>query len=323
MDIKEIGFSEASHLQGKIAYSGSKSICTNFCASKFLVYHQDRRESDFKTIFLSGTHENSSFVFPLSFSIAQPDKLVSHLGSPYAGVCIDSDRPEKIKDVYDLCFREINSRFPSFASIEIRLPPSVVSEFTPLHEWALWSLGCTTSVMYLGRYFTPMSELKFNRNRRRRMDKIEKSRMNIAIKQILSDEAYELVINNRTKRHSVLPTHTAEDFRRISDCVPGMLSAFEISHSVDICAVAIIFEDTEFATIQYLAGSDCSFECGSQDLLVERLIENFKLSQKILLFGTSTEPQQNHITINSGLDKFKESFGALPYASSRFTKTWN
>jgi hypothetical protein len=102
-----------------------------------------------------------------------------------------------------------------------------------------------------------------------------------------------------------------------------MLSTYEISHSEDICAVAIIFEDIKFATIQYLAGSDCSFECGSQDLLVEKLISNFKSSNKILLFGTSTEPHQNHKTINSGLDNFKESFGALPYVSSRFTKVWN
>lgn len=323
MLVKEIGFKEASNLQGKIARPRSSSICTNFCKSEFLFYHKSCRQSDFKTVFLSGTYENSNFVLPLSFSTSQPDKLVSHLGSPYAGVCIDSDRPEKIRDVYELCFQEVSKRFPNITSLEIRLPPSVVSEFTPLHEWALWSLGCTTAVMYLGRYFTPINELNFNRNRRRRMNKIDKSGMTIKLNQIPSKEAYELITNNRTKRYSVLPTHTAEDFERIEECVPGMLSTYEISHSVDICAVAVIFQDTKFSTIQYLAGSDCSFECGSQDLLVEKLMENFKSLNKILLFGTSTEPHRNHTTINSGLDKFKESFGAIPYVSSRFTKTWN
>jgi hypothetical protein len=323
MLVEEVSFKEASNLQGQIARPGSSNICTNFCKSDFLVYHQSRGQSELKTVFLSGSYENSDFVLPLSFSIAQPDKIVSHLGSPYAGVCIDSNQPEKIKDVYELCFEEVSEMFPSIASLEFRLPPSAVSEFTPLHEWALWSLGCTTAAMYLGRYFLPMSDLKFNRNRRRRMDKIEKSSMRITCMQVPSNEAYELLLTNRTKRHSVVPTHTMEDFVRIHECVPGMLSTYEISHSADICAVAIIFEDEKFATIQYLAGSNCSFDCGSQDLLVEKLMANFKSSNKILLFGTSTEPHQKHKTINAGLDNYKESFGALPYVSSRFTKVWN
>ena len=298
MTFEELNFKDASSLQAQIAGPGSRSICTNFCKSSFLSYHNDRREPEIKTTFLSGTYEKSRFVLPLSYSLEDPAKLVSHLGSPYAGICIDSDQPKKIKDVYELCFKVVSQKFPKSVSLEFRLPPTVVSQSTPLHEWALWSLGCTTTAMYLGRYFTPTSQFGFNRNRKRRMEKIDKSGMRIRSIQVPSNEAYELLVKNRANRHSVVPTHTLDDLERIEECVPGMLKTFEISHSIEICAVAIIFEDANFATIQYLAGSDCSFECGSQDLLVEELIKNYKLSNKNLLFGTSTEPDQEHKSIN-------------------------
>jgi len=322
LTVEELSFEEASRRQSQIVGPGSRAICTKFCNSNFLSYHNGHNDFDFKTIFLGGSYENSLFVLPLSFSIADPDKFVSHLGSPYAGMCINSDQPQKIKSAYELCFRVINENFPNISSLEIRLPSSVICESTPAHEWALWSLGYIPTVMYLGRYFTPTDDLKFNRNRRRRMGKIDKSTMDMAFSEVPSPDVYELLVQNREKRHSVLPTHTLADLQRIESCVPGTIKTHLVRHSVDICSAAIIFEDAKFATIQYLAGSDCSFQCGSQDVLVQELIAGYKFSNKKLLFGTSTEPNQNHRTINSGLDNFKESFGASAYVSSRLTKAW-
>jgi hypothetical protein len=323
MSIEELSFEDASRRQSQIAGQDSKSICTNFCKGSFLRYHKDRGDSNFSTIFLSGTCENSSFILPVSFLLTDPDNLVSHLGSPYAGMCINSDQPEKIKNAYDLCFRKINEKFPNISSLEIRLPPAVIRKSTPIHEWALWSLGCRTKAMYLGRYFSSTNNLKINRNRRRRIGKIDKSNMEIIFSKTPSPEAFEILIENREKRHSVAPTHTLEDLQRIESCIPGTLKSYRVQHSTNICSVAIIFEDSEFATIQYLAGSNCSFKCGSQDLLVQELIDIYLASKKILLFGTSTEPYQNHQTINSGLDNYKGSFGANAYVSSRLTKTWD
>jgi hypothetical protein len=323
LKIEELSLIEASRQQNQIAVPGSIAICTTFCKSDFLSYHNFQEESDFTTLYLGGSYESSAFLLPISFSNAAPNKVVSHLGSPYAGLCINSDQPLKIRGAYELCFDWIIQKFHSISSLEIRLPPSVVSQSTPIHEWALWSLGFTPSVMYLGRYFTPRNELRFNRNRRRRIDKIDRSNMKIEFSKIPSPEVYGLLAENRKKRHSVIPTHTLGDLRQIEDCVPGTLKTFSVRHFSNICAVAIVFEDTKFATIQYLAGNDCSFECGSQDVLVQELVKNFKSSNKVLLFGTSTEPNQNHQTVNSGLDTYKESFGAIPYVASRLTKVWN
>lgn len=323
MSLEVLSFEDALIRQSQIACKDSKSICTNFCKSSFLSYHKDRSDSNFSTIFLSDTCENNSFILPVSFLLTDPNNLVSHLGSPYAGMCINSDQPEKIKSAYDLCFSTINKMFPNISSLEIRLPPAIVCKSTPIHEWALWSLGCTTKVMYLGRYFSSTNKLKLNRNRNRRIDKIDKSNMEIIFNKTPSSEAFKVLIENRKKRHSVAPIHTLEDLQRIESCIPGILKSFQVRHSSKICSVAIIFEDSEFATIQYLAGSDCSFECGSQDLLVLHLIENYLATHKFLLFGTSSEPFQNHRTINSGLDNYKGSFGANAYVSSRLTKVFD
>ncbi len=81
--------------------------------------------------------------------------------------------------------------------------------------------------------------------------------------------------------------------------------------------MAIIFKDRSFNTLQYLAGSDCSFKCGSQDYLVDLLIQESKVSKQFLLMGTSTIPVDGHRELNEGLDAYKTSFGGLPYKSDR------
>jgi hypothetical protein len=323
LTVEELSFEEAAHCQGQIAGHSSKSICTIFCKSDFLRYHENSRASDIKTIFLGGSHENSHFVLPLSSRLTEPDKFVSHLGSPYSGMCINSDQPEKIKGAYELCFHLIREKFPNTSSLEIRLPPSVLCPSTPAHEWALWSLGYIPTVTYFGRYFSPATELNLNRNRRRRIDKIDVAGIEIKIGDVPSPAVYEILVENRRIRHSTTPIHTLEDLQRIEECLPDTLRTYWTQHSGKICSVAIIFQDLNFVTIQYLAGSECSFDCGSQDLLVLELIRKYSDSNKILLFGTSTEPGENHRVVNSGLDNFKESFGATAYISSRVVKSWN
>lgn len=314
-----ISVSEAFSIQERISRSGNNSICTRFCSSSFLDYHNQQTNQEFETSYLAGSVDGIKYLLPISHSKDKTRNVVSsHAGSPYAGLCINSNSPDVIKRAYRACIEYLEKSALGFELIEMRIPPVLVSSAVSSHEWALWSLGFQASSIYLGRYFPKNYPISMNRNRRRRINKIDRSGFDIESHDLPSTTEYELLCKNRKLRHDVKPTHNHRDFETIHNNVPGMVETFSISHDKEICAVAIVFHDSTFSTIQYLAGSQCSFSCGSQDLLVIRIVNEVEKSNKSLIFGTSTEPSLDHTEINEGLDDYKSSFGAIPYSSTRF-----
>lgn len=319
MNPEFISHSEAFTIQNKIPGSGYKTICTRFCSISFLDYHHQKMNQDFETKYLAGSVDGIDYLLPISSSNNKNSKIVSsHAGSPYAGLCINSDNPDVIKRAYAACIESLKKSNLGLEQLEIRVPPVLVNSAVSTHEWALWSLGFQASSIYLGRYFTNINSISMNRNRRRRINRIDSSKFSINNHDLPSATEYELLYKNRKSRHKVEPTHSHREFEIIQNNVPGMVETYSISHDNETCAVAIVFHDSTFSTIQYLAGSVCSFSCGSQDLLVIEIVKNLEKNKKPLIFGTSTEPSFGHTAINVGLDDYKSSFGAIPYTSTRF-----
>ena len=306
--------------QAKIFENGNNSICTNFCQATFLDYHSNSKDSKIVSQYLKGSIEGNDFVFPYNVqnTIDRGTKVFSHSGSPYGGLCIDSSSTRIIKLAYEEIIAWIKNNIKDRSSLEVRLPPAILSDYVSAHEWSLWSLGFQTEVMYLGRYFKFENNPDYNRNRKRRLSKLLTDSFDLERMSIPNEDAFEILIKNRLDRHSSLPIHTISDFEKIEELNPGVLATLLLSHEGNPCSVAIIFKDKNFNTLQYLAGSECSFNCGSQDYLVDLLIQESKISKQFLLMGTSTIPVDGHRELNDGLDAYKTSFGGLPYKSDRF-----
>jgi hypothetical protein len=317
LTVEVVEFAAALKDQKIILATGSHNICTKFCSGSFLQYHQNESTGKFNSSFLAGEINQRRFVLPYSWGGDSSIKITSHIGSPYAGLCISSDSPDLIKQAYHECVETLKQEFKNIMEIEIRLPPTILSKASASHEWALWSLGFKPTTMYYGRYFEESAKHFLNRNRKRRISRIEIDRMRIESTNIPSADVFDVILSNRQNRHSVKPTHNLQDLEAIEDLLPGTLKTYYVIHDGAICSVAIIFQDQLFSTIQYLGGLECSFNCGSQDVLVQKIVETYTgLSQK-LLFGTSTEPSEGHRTLNQGLDQYKESFGPTGYTASR------
>jgi hypothetical protein len=275
-----------------------------------------------ENIYLSGSTGGIEYLLPLSISSSSDGlTIASHSGAPYGGLCIPTDSPEIIKEAYSACIQSIRDTYNEVKKLEIRIPPQLVSKAVDSHEWALWSLDFDNDVTYFGRYFSEENSLRPNRNRRRRITKINQSEFGIESHVGVLPSEFELLLKNRQLRHEAIPTHDLKDFENISKRIPGMVETYSIHHNDHLCAIAILFHDTEFSTIQYLAGTECSFLCGSQDLIVMKIVDHVVNAKKNLIFGTSTEPYSNHKVLNVGLDDYKSSFGAVPYTAKRFVKT--
>ena len=260
-------------------------------------------------------------VFPFNEKKGDFDsaRLVSHSGSPYCGLCIDSSDPEILKSAYAGVLEWFEENRSNYSEIEVRLPPKILAESVSSHEWALWSLHFRVEAMYFGRYLNPKTPSAYNRNRRRRLSKLTVDNFNLKPMSTPSQVAYEILVKNRMDRHAARPIHSINDLELIEKANPGTLKTFLLCHGQVPCSTLVIFADAQFSTLQYLAGSECSFTCGSQDYLVDHVISEARETDRILLFGTSTIPTSDHRAINSGLDIYKQSFGGLPYTASRFT----
>lgn len=321
MKTKFIDQESAFHAQRKILEKSISTICTRFCSINFLSYHTENNSSTFENIYLSGSIRGIEYLLPLSLSSSSDGlTIASHSGAPYGGLCISTESPEIIKEAYSACIQSIRDKYDNVKKIEIRIPPNVVSKVADSHEWALWSLDFENEITYFGRFFSEETLLRPNRNRRRRIAKIEQSEFRIDSHVSVLPVEFDLLLKNRQQRHEAVPTHDLQDFETISKRIPGMIETYSIHHKEHLCAIVILFHDKEFSTIQYLAGTECSFLCGSQDLLVIKVVETLLSVKKKIIFGTSTEPHSNHKVLNVGLDDYKSSFGAVPYTAKRYVK---
>lgn len=320
MKPKFVNQDSALQTQRKISEKSNSTICTRFCSVDFLSYHTEN-SSTLENTYLSGSVGGIEYLLPLSLSRSSDGlTIASHSGAPYGGLCISSDSPETIKEAYSACVQSIRDTYNEVKKIEIRIPPHLVSKAVDTHEWALWSLDFVNEMTYFGRFFSEENYLHLNRNRRRRLAKIDQSEFRIDSHVSVLPAEFELLLKNRQLRHEAIPTHDLKDFETISKRIPGMIETYSIHHEGHLCAIAILFHDKEFSTIQYLAGTECSFICGSQDLLVIRIVECLVNMKKKIIFGTSTEPYSNHKILNVGLDEYKSSFGAVPYTAKRYIK---
>ena len=294
----------------------NSNICTIFCSSKFLSYHNLKQNLEFdNSIVVGKLKDGKQYFFP--FTTDTSEIIKSHSGSPYASLCINSDEPRDIENAYVSIIDYFKQNYPRKKQIEVRLPPTIIKPLTELHSWILFSLGFKTELLYFGRALIPEKYEGVNRNRRRILSKINQEQVEFFRLLKVSDEAFDLLLKNRIDRHNVTPLHSKIDFENISNLLENSIKVIEAVHLDHLCAVGIIFQDKNFATLQYLAGTECSFQCGIQDLLVNEIIKEYLEANQILLFGTSTEPEYNHSKLNFGLDSYKKSWGLSPYTSSR------
>jgi len=309
----------ARTIQKVIFLQGGESICTKFCQSDFLDYHEKSPNSQVSPEFLVGNLAGNAYIFPFSTSKLETGstRITSHSGSPYGGVCVNNSDPTLIRAIYVEIFEWFRNKHLEEVTFEIRLPPSILYESVSAHEWALWSLGFQPEVVYLGRYFDGNTKRTYNRNRSRRISKLDRTRFKLENMSIPTRDGYQVLSDNRLGRHSVSPLHSLTDLALIEEQYPGTVSTLLVSHENYSCAIAIIFQDMRFSTLQYLAGSECSFNCGSQDILVDELIMQNGITKNLLLLGTSTNPDANHRELNHGLDMYKKSFGAATYSAHR------
>ena len=118
----------------------------------------------------------------------------------------------------------------------------------------------------------------------------------------------DLVSSALTSKHKVRPTHTAQEIELLAGRFPQYIRLFGAYCRELLCAGVLIYENTNVAHVQYIAGSDEAKREGALECVFDELLERQYATIRYFDWGISTE--QAGQWLNPGLVQNKESYGA-------------
>ena len=118
----------------------------------------------------------------------------------------------------------------------------------------------------------------------------------------------DLVSAGLTTKHNVAPTHTREEIELLAGRFPQNIRVFGAYRGGQLCAGVLVYENTNVAHTQYIAGTDEAKREGALECVFNELLERRYASIRYFDWGISTEQSGRYL--NAGLVQNKESYGA-------------
>ena len=117
-----------------------------------------------------------------------------------------------------------------------------------------------------------------------------------------------LVRSVLTTKYHVGPTHTGEEMGLLATRFPQNIRLFGAYRGEQLCAGVLVYENTNVAHAQYIAGTDEGKREGALECIFDELLERRYATIRYFDWGISTE--QEGQLLNPGLVQNKESYGA-------------
>jgi len=118
----------------------------------------------------------------------------------------------------------------------------------------------------------------------------------------------DLVSSGLTAKHNVAPTHTKEEIELLAARFPQNIRLHGAYRGEHLCAGVLVYENTNVAHVQYIAGEDDAKREGALECIFDDLLERRYATIRYFDWGISTE--QAGRWLNPGLVQNKESYGA-------------
>ncbi len=149
--------------------------------------------------------------------------------------------------------------------------------------------------------------ISFNRNRRRNLKKSQDNGLKVSRSDRFRD-FIEMENINLQNKYNTRATHTPREMELLASRFPDNIKLFVVGNEKEIISGVVVYESALVAHAQYQSSNLEGIDKRAIDLIFDFLINEYCPDQKYFSFGISTEKQGNYL--NSGLIKFKESFGA-------------
>lgn len=149
--------------------------------------------------------------------------------------------------------------------------------------------------------------LSYSKDRRWRLSQAKRNDLQIQ----LSDD-YEAFMHLEQEllehKYNTRPVHTAAEMLYLTRLFPENIRLFTVCKGGVMVAGCVVYETATVAHSQYMSATAAGREAGASDVLIDYLLKEAFAHKKFFSFGISTEQQGQHL--NTGLIRYKESFGA-------------
>ncbi|MFL0352236.1 GNAT family N-acetyltransferase [Xanthomarina sp. GH4-25] len=276
---------------------------TFLCHRDFMEYHQDRFED---ASFLIFQDEKLVAIFPAN---RKNELIYSHQGLTYGGLIVGKEASFKM--VLNT-FKSLLETCESFGMHEMIIKPTPRIYHThPSDEmdYLLFKLQAELIRRDLTLAINTAQPIDISAsNRKRGLKKAQKN--NLLVKEESDFNLFwnQILIPNLKAQHGVEPVHTLEDITKLQSNFPNNIRQFNVYKDNTIVAGTTVFETETVAHAQYISANNNKQELGSLDILFHELIHEVYKDKAFFDFGISNENQGKQI--NSGLQSWKESFGA-------------
>ena len=265
-------------------------------------YHADRFQDYSLIVF-----ENQKWVAVLPANIVE-NTLNSHQGLTYGGLIYDEKlKLESVIVVFKTILEFLKDN--QISKLNIKTIPNIYHK-KPAEE-IKYALFLANSKLTRCDSLSVLDLSKNNEIASGRIEGIKKGqKFNLEIREVEDLESFwnQILIPNLLAKHNAKPVHDLSEISYLKKMFPDNIRQFNVYQNNEIVAGTTIFETETVAHVQYISGNNTKSQNGSLDFLFHYLISNIFKNNPFFDFGTSNENDGRKL--NSGLNFWKESFGA-------------
>ncbi|PYE22841.1 GNAT family N-acetyltransferase [Paraburkholderia silvatlantica] len=273
---------------------------------RFLSYHGDRF-ADF-SILLEDDGKLLG-VIPAARHPGQRDVVVSHPGSTYGGILHQGRlRGSAMLNGLELAASLWHSS--GFTRLHYKAVPHIYQSAPAQDDlYALFRAGALRYRCDLSSCIDLQHRLAVSDRRRRGGKKARIAGVEVVAGGHHLGALWKVLADNLHRKHGARPVHTFDEItllaQRFRDCIHVITAIIDGKVEAGI----VLFLSNMVAHAQYIASSEKGHKINALDLVFEAAVEQSKLAGKRFFdFGISTEDEGN--TLNEGLNRFKNEFGA-------------
>ena len=275
---------------------------TFLCKRTYMDYHADRF-SDFSLVVTK--NESVISVIP---GAADGDSWISHPGLSYGGFAGASVSVVAANSIVQQALECLSSS--GFRRVLIKVIPDIyllIRNHSFLY--GLVKNGFELVRRDAASTIDLTNPLPMKKGRKAAVKKAKNNR--IHIEQSVDFKAFmQLENENLRDRYGVTATHTAEEIQMLASRHPENIKLLLGHYRNEVVAGAILFITPICVHFQYFASNKVGRAVGATDLIVVHCIQLARDKGALRFdFGISTE--QDGSVLNSGLARYKESFGAV------------
>ncbi|MGH8294089.1 MAG: GNAT family N-acetyltransferase [Steroidobacteraceae bacterium] len=273
---------------------------------RFLSYHQDRFDDRSIVIEDAGGWLG---VIPAARHPVEHDVVVSHPGITYGGV-LHHGRLRGGEMLAALGSAAALWHAAGFGRLQYKAVPYIYQR-APAQEdlYALFRAGARRYRCDLSSCIDLHHRLPPSERRGRARAKALRAGAQIAAGNQHVHALWEVLQENLRRRHRVQPVHSLSEITTLAARFPDRLRVIVGLVDGKVEAGTLLFLTDRVAHAQYIASSERGHEVNALDLVLESALDESRLDGKRYFdFGISTENQGQ--TLNEGLNRFKNEFGA-------------